>query len=731
MSRLNKRQQRELEKLAALGGDNKSNEEDEDEAFEQTKAPSGFAALMNQDVEDDEDEDETPAKSSKSKKSKKKKKESGISTPVTLQIPPVPGPSKKDKKALKKQKAKEKKDDPLDIDKALAELSMKYPDLKPVSNAATNTSTDTSRQLSALLSVAVQNLDSEVEMRKFFGSKVIAASKSGTSGSSGPSRRQNVVQRSTLTRPKPTWWPAQLREGLSIRQLSVEESADTIFRHGWEPFNENWWTVEYSKKYRGVTLAFMQTVMSGDPDGFNNLLRALPYHADTLLQLSEVYNHREEFSSAAEFVDRALFAYERAFVGSFNFTNGINRLDFDRVENRPFFLALHRQIADLQRRGCNRTAFEFSKLLYSLDPWSDPHGALLHLDSLAIKGSMHDWLLDLWDFFQRHSKDLESRLNVMALPGWWYARALALRIKGSDQSTKALKDAIERFPAVLPLLADKVDLSLPEEIRSHQKFRIHTDALSLSTQTQAIVQLLCHLYVQRSHPLWKKAEHVKWLAETVKSLNPSFPTPPTPETDHLLSLPLIQSSIYRHVLVLEQSCRRLFPFLPKEVTNSRQVACDPLPPASKISEYDTEFFRGTEDVLSYNPRRRNRRDEQRMLERLVPDPIFRRQLLAFFEAHPQFAARFPGGIIQFAQIAANLPEDALEDMMIAEADNMQEPNRELPGQMPGHPVFDFDDPPALEEQVGDEDDGSEGEDLFVRPLVRSSRGASSPGLAGN
>lgn len=30
-----------------------------------------------------------------------------------------------------------------------------------------------------------------------------------------------------------------------------------------------------------------------DPDGFNNLLRALPYHADTLLQLSEVYNHRE------------------------------------------------------------------------------------------------------------------------------------------------------------------------------------------------------------------------------------------------------------------------------------------------------------------------------------------------------------------------------------------------------------------------------------------------------
>ena len=43
-------------------------------------------------------------------------------------------------------------------------------------------------------------------------------------------------------------------------------------------------------------------------------------------------------------MDRALFTYERAFVGAFNFTSGVNRLDFDHVENRPLFLALHRQI---------------------------------------------------------------------------------------------------------------------------------------------------------------------------------------------------------------------------------------------------------------------------------------------------------------------------------------------------------------------------------------------------
>ena len=52
-----------------------------------------------------------------------------------------------------------------------------------------------------------------------------------------------------------------------------------------------------------------------------------------------------EHSTAADFIDRALFTYERAFVGSFNFTSGLNRLDFDRVENRPFFLAIHRLVS--------------------------------------------------------------------------------------------------------------------------------------------------------------------------------------------------------------------------------------------------------------------------------------------------------------------------------------------------------------------------------------------------
>lgn len=134
-----------------------------------------------------------------------------------------------------------------------------------------------------------------------------------------------------------------------------------------------------------MTKAFIKTVLSGgerfflarsittkshqlknlilDPQGFYDLLQKLPWQADTLLQLSEVYRHREgvlvpsfsqrgylaqfsheEYAQAVDFIDRALFTYERSFIGAFNFTSGLNRLDFDRVENRPFFLALHRQV---------------------------------------------------------------------------------------------------------------------------------------------------------------------------------------------------------------------------------------------------------------------------------------------------------------------------------------------------------------------------------------------------
>ena len=137
-------------------------------------------------------------------------------------------------------------------------------------------------------------------------------------------------------------------------------------------------------------------------------------------------------------MSRALFAYERAFSSTFNLTTGIHRLDFDHVENRVFFLTLARNVMyipthsfrfsflillmsrDLNRRGTPRTAFEFARLLFTLEPHTDPHGALLHLDYLAIKARQIEWLLGVWDTYtsMKLGKDGEARFDVTILPGW-------------------------------------------------------------------------------------------------------------------------------------------------------------------------------------------------------------------------------------------------------------------------------------------------------------------------
>ncbi|KAG6839238.1 hypothetical protein C0991_004530 [Blastosporella zonata] len=440
--RLNKRQQRELEELSALGPSDVVSSDEEPVGKAKSRSAMSFSAHLLDVDEHEVEEDDEPSTSAleKSRKKKKgKKKGDASSTPPVL-------PSKNEKKAAKRAKAKEKKAGDDELEQALAELSLKYPSNAPTSTSTTTTRPPPPNALSALLAVSLAHLDPAAEMRKFFGSKVVRSSASTTGSSSnshGAQKRAAATQKSHLTRPQPGWWSASQREGLSIRALDHAEVRDKEKRHGWdaEGREERWWTVEYSQRYKSMTKVFIQAVMSGHPDALWEVQRKLPWHADNLLQLAEVYRHREEYAQAVDFVDRALFTYERAFIGAFTFTAGTSRMDFDRVENRPFFLAVHRQIADLQRRGCMRTAFEFARLLYSLDPWADPHGALFHLDLLGLKGGTGEWLVSLWEYFDSVRAG-KGRMDPSVLPGVGYARALAMRM-GEGEGVRCF---FPRFP---------------------------------------------------------------------------------------------------------------------------------------------------------------------------------------------------------------------------------------------------------------------------------------------
>jgi len=286
-SRLNKRQLREQEELSALrpADDGPDIDDDATPSSVDKSAMVGFLVIVRPGgstehrkfgtlVVEDLEEEEPTDKSSKPKKvcgpviarreshadgvgKGKKKKKQFATDPISQNSPRSNAPKKSRKQKVRAVQS----NDSQDFDKVLAELSLESRGLQSVAGGSSIPDPSLYKRFVALLCVSPQQLDGELEMRKFFGSKVIVSSKAS---SRTASKRVNVAHRSTLTNPKPNWWPAQLREGLSIRQLTPDEREDKSFRYGWSDRSEElWWTVEYGKKYRAITMAFMQTVMSG------------------------------------------------------------------------------------------------------------------------------------------------------------------------------------------------------------------------------------------------------------------------------------------------------------------------------------------------------------------------------------------------------------------------------------------------------------------------------------
>jgi Transcriptional repressor TCF25 len=151
---------------------------------------------------------------------------------------------------------------------------------------------------------------------------------------------------------------------------------------------------------------------------------------------------------------------------------------------------------------------------------------------------------------------------------------------------------------------------------------------------QGALHLLSHLYVQRSSPIWK--DHASWFESTITEtfLKLSSSLPITDRRKALLSRFEDQNvcySLYRHIMVLETSYRRLFSFIPSQVLGVKSLACDPLPPRTTVNQYDEEFFNGVDDL--YSPRMRSRRqrvNDERRLAQFIPDAVFRQQLQVMF-----------------------------------------------------------------------------------------------------
>ena len=179
--------------------------------------------------------------------------------------------------------------------------------------------------LKKVLAIENKHLNPENEMKRIFGSRVVASEavrhKKGRGGR--PHHRAGL-----LVTPKPAWPPAA-RTGLSMRPVDSGQGG-------------SWFTLDHSPTYQATQMRFLSAVESLNPDLIVALLNTHPMHIDSMLQLSDICKMGDDSAMAAELVERTLYALESAFHPCFSLASGTSHMDYKRQENRALFIALFR-----------------------------------------------------------------------------------------------------------------------------------------------------------------------------------------------------------------------------------------------------------------------------------------------------------------------------------------------------------------------------------------------------
>lgn len=183
------------------------------------------------------------------------------------------------------------------------------------------------------------------------------------------------------------------------------------------------------------------------------------------------------------------------------------------------YLALHKHIYNLEKKGCWRTAFEFNKLLLryfcfnysvlfnksSLSPLedNDNYGALLTLDFFALKAKEYDYIIEL--------KEWHDQKYLRRLPSFAFSYALAFFHKENTDdlhivSKEKIIEAVSSFPWVVRPLFLLLKLPIPNGYES----------LSPPTNLDA---LYMDIYLSRVKDIWNTSKYIEFLSSV------SLPSP--------------------------------------------------------------------------------------------------------------------------------------------------------------------------------------------------------------
>ena len=284
-------------------------------------------------------------------------------------------------------------------------------------------------------------------------------------------------------------------------------------------------------------------------------------------------------------------------------SEGKARLDFRRPENREFWLAAWRYIASLGKRGTWRTAYEWAKLLLSLDPEGDPYRIRMIIDQLAIRGGQFEHFIDLASTPTSIVDWGQESPNVQI------SLALAhYKLKRAEKSRSVLSTALKNYPWVFDRLIKELNI---ENIKNSAWGKVpRTPYEELQTAT----------YVLYAKDIWNAPEALSLLVEVIETNRLTEPAPsPNPED-------VITISEARHIFLSE--IPTLLALLPRTFTTQRTSASDPLAPEDDLPSYGGLLVDGgDESEVDEQGEQAARRDPgsvrgwvNRMLSRLTFQP---------------------------------------------------------------------------------------------------------------
>lgn len=203
---------------------------------------------------------------------------------------------------------------------------------------------------------------------------------------------------------------------------------------------------------------------------------------------------------AAELCERALFTFGRVATSAFrqDVEHGRARLDFRRPENRQFWLAGYHYLRSLIRKGAYRTALEWAKLLYSLDP-QDPYAMRHYIHFLAVRAYESKWLVEF----------LDQMALVADHPDMIYLRQslvpAKLQMGDNEGARELLEHGIRTVPWLYCALFQELNLDTPPSI-----WGINADSDSRNFWVK--------LYIYQAKELWNNGQSTPFLQQVAQSV---------------------------------------------------------------------------------------------------------------------------------------------------------------------------------------------------------------------